>query len=337
MRRTTALTTPPSDSKGRIRRRLFHSPSKTRQTRTNLVVTAFTVVAVVLLVGVHLFLYFQVVMSQSGNERQAFGKPGNIAKAQSKSAEEIALRGTKTTMQDRSLTPLRDMDRELYTIRINTWKRLEQLMVSVDHHASCPGVSQIQIVWCDPEEPPQELFDHAKVVVERHETNSLNERFHILSPAPTLGILSIDDDVLRPCEAIDAGFFKWTLHPDRMIGFDARIHVENDGGTWKVGKRRDFFLFWWRRLSVLTLALIFTTHGLWICAVWIHEVNSSTGYYIFSITRTSLTSFLSCLQHNGKGESVQSVASTILFLASRLFGLVHVSSETHIRQGVQGV
>ena len=133
------------------------------------------------------------------------------------------------------LTPLRPIDRDQYTIRINTWKRPEQLLLSVNHHASCPGVALIQIVWCDKdEEPPNQLLNHSKVVIEHHNVNTLNERFHILSPVPTLGILSLDDDVLRPCEAIDAGFFKWTQSPHRMVGFDARVHVENPDGTWAV-------------------------------------------------------------------------------------------------------
>jgi glucuronyl/N-acetylglucosaminyl transferase EXT2 len=100
-------------------------------------------------------------------------------------------------------------------------------------------VKQIQVVWCDKEnDPPQELEKFDKVVVEYHEANSLNERFRILEPAPTLGILSIDDDVLRPCVAIDSGFFKWTKSPHRMVGFDARTHIENDDGTWAYGYLR---------------------------------------------------------------------------------------------------
>jgi hypothetical protein len=104
-----------------------------------------------------------------------------------------------------TLTPLRDIDLELYTIRINTWKRHEQLVVSIEHHSKCVGVAQIQVVWCEDGEPPPPLLENPKVVVERHTINSLNERFHILEESPTLGILSMDDDVLRPCEAIDSG------------------------------------------------------------------------------------------------------------------------------------
>lgn len=105
-----------------------------------------------------------------------------------------------------NLTDLRPFDGEYYTIRINTWKRPFQLALSVNHYLACEGVAQIQVVWCDSEsEPPQILQDHPRVVIERHSVNSLNERFNLLSPAPTLGILSMDDDVLRPCQSLDAG------------------------------------------------------------------------------------------------------------------------------------
>ena len=109
------------------------------------------------------------------------------------------------------LAPLSEKDREQYTIRINTWKRTEELLVSLRHHSTCPGVAQIQIVWCTEQgEPPAELVqlvDGSKnrVVIERHKENSLNERFRLVHEPPTLGILSMDDDVLRPCHAIDAG------------------------------------------------------------------------------------------------------------------------------------
>lgn len=143
----------------------------------------------------------------------------------------------------RPLQPLQEKDWNQYTIRINTWQRPEQLLLSVDWHSRCPGVAQIQIVWCDKEnEPPPELSAYDKVIIERHEANSLNERFHVLSETPTLGILSIDDDVLRPCEAIDSGFFKWTQAPDRMVGFDGRLHVEKEDGTWQVSQLKSLLL-----------------------------------------------------------------------------------------------
>lgn len=52
------------------------------------------------------------------------------------------------------------------------------------------------------------------------------ERFNLIYDAPTLAILSVDDDVLRPCSALDAGFHRWKQHPDRMVGYDFRHYSE---------------------------------------------------------------------------------------------------------------
>lgn len=125
--------------------------------------------------------------------------------------------------------PLTPNDHEQYTIRMNTWKREEHLHLSLDHYVSCKGVAQIQIIWCTTQgDPPTWLKDYPdkRVVVEAHKKDSLNERFHILMEPPTAGILSIDDDILAPCLALDSAFFKWVQTPDRMVGFDARGYEE---------------------------------------------------------------------------------------------------------------
>lgn len=136
-------------------------------------------------------------------------------------------------------TPLQEIDQSHYTVRINTWKRPDQLRVSIKHFLTCDRVALIQIVWCTAQgEPPEWLVtwqtNEPRLVVEAHAENSLNARFHVLNPPPTKGILTIDDDVLRPCFAFDVGFAKWTSHPDRLVGFDARTHVIQNG-KWKYG------------------------------------------------------------------------------------------------------
>ncbi|KAL7559759.1 hypothetical protein ACA910_010430 [Epithemia clementina (nom. ined.)] len=144
------------------------------------------------------------------------------------------------------------LDYEYYTVRINTWKRQEQLQIVLHHLLTCPTVTQIQVVWCSAQGPvpdwlhqlkkgagrhPQHhqtndyhhtengslyFLDWPRLVVEEHEDNSLNARFDVLLPPPTAGILNQDDDVLRPCAAMDAGFALWTMNPERLVGFDAR-------------------------------------------------------------------------------------------------------------------
>lgn len=260
-----------SPSKDRIRRRLFDSPKKNGRflppdVKRPTLVRSLVAVAVLFLVGVHLFLFRNLVFSSSTKKFKVVESKKERPTIRKSSNEEIW-----PPKDLRPLTPLRERDLEQYTIRMNTWRRPEQLVVSVNHHSSCEGVAQIQVVWCDKEnEPPPELYNNSKVVIERHEENSLNERFRILSPTPTLGILSIDDDALRPCEALDDGFFKWTRHPDRMIGFDARVHVENEDGSWKV----NFVKGSLRYIFVIPLS-IFISFLYLSCEVWIHEVSRS--------------------------------------------------------------
>lgn len=233
-----------SPSKDNIRRRLFETPKRSRPlhglTVRHKFVTIITGVGASFLIGVHLYLFRHVIISTSNNSGNLSSKLGPIHDVRGSAG----VGGLPNSDNDQRqwpphrrgpIRPLGAIDVERYTIRMNTWRRPEQLLVSVEHHASCEGVAQIQIVWCDKEnEPPAALFNYSKVVIERHEENTLNERFRILASTPTLGILSVDDDALRPCAALDAGFFKWTKFPDRMIGFDARLHIEEPDGSWKV-------------------------------------------------------------------------------------------------------
>jgi glucuronyl/N-acetylglucosaminyl transferase EXT2 len=144
--------------------------------------------------------------------------------------------------------PLRPgLDYQKYTVRLNTFQRDDQLRISVAHHASCPSVAQVVVVWYEAAGPvPTWLLQsngtNAPIRVERHHVNSLNERFHILEvdDQTPFGILSIDDDVLAPCIALEAGFRRWTQYPDRMVGYDARTHeiVKSKHGNdtfWKYG------------------------------------------------------------------------------------------------------
>lgn len=145
---------------------------------------------------------------------------------------------------ERPLTPLRDHDYDKYSIRILSWKRAPFLAASVAHHSTCPGVEQIQIVWSivqEDDDPahtdnvlPEEVLNNPKVAVERRETNLLTNRFDIRIPTKTLAILSLDDDVLYPCDVLDMGFFKWTQNPDRLITYFPRKHVVNrKTGKWQ--------------------------------------------------------------------------------------------------------
>lgn len=110
-----------------------------------------------------------------------------------------------------ALTPLRQIDREKYTVRINTWRRPELLLQNVAYLSACEGVAEIQVVWCDVKnDPPADLTTNfTNVKVDRREINSLNERFNLSGiGSPTLGIIHVDDDDLFSCIALDNSKYK---------------------------------------------------------------------------------------------------------------------------------
>jgi glucuronyl/N-acetylglucosaminyl transferase EXT2 len=231
--------------------------------------TAFAACATSFLIALHIFLYRVfvghniVINNVAGSGEEAGGSSISIASRGEEKMEKkngmpilaVEDQEAKMTLNEaltHQLAPITEhsIDTLQYTIRINTWQRNEQLLLSVNHHAKCEGVAQIHVIWCDDSnDPPDDIVHHVsgKVKVEKHVINSLNERFKVLLDTPTLGILSLDDDVLRPCMALDAAFLRWTRHPDRMVGFDARTHVvvgnedaredgsSNNNSKWKYG------------------------------------------------------------------------------------------------------
>ncbi|KAL9186433.1 hypothetical protein ACHAXT_005671 [Thalassiosira profunda] len=240
----------PGMSPSKLQRSLRHRYRATRGARIakRVWLAMFAALAASFLIAIHVFLYGVFTGGNTGSG--GGGSYGPILK-NGMSVLGVEDREAKMTLQEAHAHRLASInahaiDTTQYTVRMNTWRRNEQLLLSLNHHATCDGVKEIQVIWCDSEnEPPKEVAQHAsgKVRVERHAINSLNERFKVLLDPPTLGILSLDDDVLRPCVALDAAFVRWTRHPDRMVGFDARTHVvadEEEGGTegksqWKYG------------------------------------------------------------------------------------------------------
>ena len=211
--------------------------------------SAFAAFGASFVIGMHLFLYRIIFMGGStsapegggGGAGSSGGTPATtgIAMTNKYGNPILAQEDMKVTMtlddaRLRTLTPLNidPINSDKYTIRINTYRRNEQLLLSINHHAKCESVAAIHVIWCDTENsPPNDVVNHGsgKVIIEYHAINSLNERFKILlvedTTPTTLGILSLDDDVLRPCIALDTAFIRWTRHPERMVGFDARTHV----------------------------------------------------------------------------------------------------------------
>mmetsp|Transcript_19233 Transcript_19233/g.30082 ORF Transcript_19233/g.30082 Transcript_19233/m.30082 type:complete len:627 (-) Transcript_19233:328-2208(-) len=244
----------------RYNTRNYSSNRRMKRVATKVWLAALAALVVALLVRLHVFLYQVLTRNTTTTNQHANASKENVLLPYNNNNEESVDATTiqklidnhnidpddthsKMTLQEahlHKLTPLlppttnNNMDTSQYTIRMNTWHRNEQLLLSINHHAKCEGVAEIQIIWCDTQnDPPDDILHHSsnKVKIERHDVNSLNERFKIVLDTPTLGILSLDDDVLRPCEALDAAFLRWVRHPERMVGFDVRTHVVEKSGS----------------------------------------------------------------------------------------------------------
>jgi len=148
--------------------------------------TAFAAFATSILIVIHLFLYDVFISSNSaGNESRILGSDNekSITKQQILSPEDLDTKMTLDEVHTHTITPIHSIDATQYTIRINTWRRNEQLLLSINHHSQCDNVKEIQVVWCDIEnEVPDNILHHGsgKVKVEKHVVNSLNERFKVL-------------------------------------------------------------------------------------------------------------------------------------------------------------
>jgi glucuronyl/N-acetylglucosaminyl transferase EXT2 len=232
----------------------YNNNRRMKRVATKVWLAALAALALALLIKIHVFLYGILIARNNNNESIIRSNiegvdAARIQKLLYKHNIDVEDTISKMTLQEahsHKLTPLNNnnnnIDTSQYTIRMNTWHRNEQLLLSINHHAQCAGVAEIQIIWCDTStDPPENIVHHpsGKVKIERHGINSLNERFKIVLDTPTLAILSLDDDVLRPCEALDAAFLRWVRHPERMVGFDVRTHVVEENSNSVVGDKND--------------------------------------------------------------------------------------------------
>lgn len=117
---------------------------------------------------------------------------------------------------------------------LNTFKRPDLLRRALAHYASCPRVAAVRVVWSEPAAPPSRddpdadaLFPGPSGFVryDAHPTTSINNRFLPLSGLTTAALLSVDDDMVPPCAALDDAFAAWKAAPATLVGFYPRLHV----------------------------------------------------------------------------------------------------------------
>jgi len=182
---TAAAATPRRRSSGRTYHR--HRVRREDRIAKRVWLSAFAAFAASILISIHVFL-FRVLVGSISNSNASEGNLKYVREIVA--AEEAKMTLAEAHSHKLTSINLHSVDRSHYTIRINTWQRNEQLLLSVNHHAKCEGVKEIQVIWCDPNnKPPEQIVHHqsGKVILENHAVNSLNERFNVLIDTPTLG------------------------------------------------------------------------------------------------------------------------------------------------------
>lgn len=115
---------------------------------------------------------------------------------------------------------------ENLTIRLNTFRRLDLLEKTLDYYTKCDFVSQIQIIWSDQQNKPPYKWVNTygdKVIFEEHPNDSLNNRFLPRLDIPTRAVLSIDDDLIIPCDELARSLNVWSSNKQALVGFSSRM------------------------------------------------------------------------------------------------------------------
>lgn len=124
---------------------------------------------------------------------------------------------------------------EKLTIRVNTFRRNDLLLIFLEHYIKCDCVKEIQVVWSDPLNNPVDFTSQItdelksfysnysnkqinnkidkllkKIVYEKHSYNSLSNRFIPLIDISTDGIFSVDDDIIIHCHDLSFLLHTWT-------------------------------------------------------------------------------------------------------------------------------
>jgi hypothetical protein len=115
------------------------------------------------------------------------------------------------------------------TIRVNTFRRNDLLRTFLDNYSKCSVVNQIQVIWSDPtnnDKIPKDwlsLYSNNKVIFEVHDSNSLNNRFKPLIDINTNAVLSLDDDIIIPCNVIEKSLNVWKANSNVLVGYSPRM------------------------------------------------------------------------------------------------------------------
>jgi len=159
------------------------------------------------------------------------------------------------------------MDEDAFTILINTWRRNECLLDSVQHYLECDAVNQIRVIWSDPDNAvPAELvviqsqLESDRLVFDEYRDDKLTNRFKWNEEWRTEGIFQTDDDIKFSCNLITNTFKLWKLMTDHLIGFVPRLPFDDytDRGRGRQSRNKAFYR-WSDAFSQCRYELMFQT------------------------------------------------------------------------------
>lgn len=146
--------------------------------------------------------------------------------------------------------------------RVNTFRRNDLLRVFLDYYKQCPQVKEVQVVWSDTaSSPPMDWLaglPAGKVAFEVHKENSLNNRFRAILPVSTEAVLSIDDDVIVPCEQLQFLYETWLSNPRVLVGYSPRMYAyHTDSGLLRY---LNWQFTWWNGAYAIMLTKVCMLH-----------------------------------------------------------------------------
>ncbi|XP_057713827.1 exostosin-like 2 [Corythoichthys intestinalis] len=133
---------------------------------------------------------------------------------------------------------LTDFKKDSFTLIIQTYKRDDVLLKVLERCLAVPELQKILIVWNNVKErPTQKLRDSLSrystaIVFMEQKINSMQNRVQPFSEIQTDAVFMLDDDILLSVSDIRFAFTIWKLHPDQIVGFVPRKHVETAPGVY---------------------------------------------------------------------------------------------------------
>lgn len=148
-----------------------------------------------------------------------------------------------------------------FTAVILTYDRIAALFKLVQKIASTESLTKIIVIWNNQKKRPPPSEDWPKLtkplIVRETRANLLGNRFYPFEDIETEAVLALDDDInMLTTDELEFAYQVWSEHPDRLVGFPARLHTwDNNQTQWKYDSE------WMNEISlVLTGAAFYHKH-----------------------------------------------------------------------------